>query len=691
MSSDLSFTNRLIHEKSPYLLQHAHNPVDWYPWGEEALKKAKDEDKPILVSIGYATCHWCHVMERESFEDPELAEILNEHFVAIKVDREERPDVDQIYMSALHALGEGGGWPLNMFLNSDAVPFTGGTYFPPQARHGRPSFRTVLERIVMLWEKGRDNLEITATQLKEHLSAEDAQTADSEVTFSREAEEQQIRLSKKTYDSVDGGFQTQRNNKFPPSMNLMHLLRCHDRESDESIMDMIEYTIERMKNGGIYDQIGGGLSRYSTDYRWLVPHFEKMLYDNALWLELLVEAYQSTGKSHYRDWAEDEMAYLNRDMTHSEGAFFSAEDADSEGVEGKFYVWDYEEFNDLLPVKMALLAREYWGVTERGNFEGKTILWVKRPLEAVAKDCEIPLDEAKTLIAQARDILFEHRAKRIRPLLDDKILTSWNALMISSYAKAGKAFHDEAVIERAVKAATFVLTKLKDEGGRLLRRYRDGEARYKAYLVDHGQLAVACLDLFEATDDLKWALEARNLMDQVNALFRNDDGPYYDTGSDGEVLLTRNSEAYDGVEPSGNSACAWAFIRLYAVFGRDSDRDDCERILRSYYHLLSRAGVGFAYMMRSLDNVLSGVGQIVLVGAEDDEEFQKIRGFLRESFLPQYHKIIVEQSKLTEWQEQMPVLENRDAIDGKATVYICQNQSCELPLHSLKATQERLG
>ncbi|MDF1666581.1 MAG: DUF255 domain-containing protein, partial [Planctomycetota bacterium] len=359
MSTDPSFTNRLIHEKSPYLLQHAHNPVDWYPWGEDALKKAKDEDKPILVSIGYATCHWCHVMERESFEDPELAEILNEHFVAIKVDREERPDVDQIYMGALHALGEGGGWPLNMFLNSEAVPFTGGTYFPPQARHGRPSFRTVLERIVMLWEKGRDNLELTASQLKEHLSSEDAQQADGTVTFSREAEEQLLLLSKKTYDSVDGGFQTQRNNKFPPSMNLMHLLRCHERESDESIMDMIEYTIERMKNGGIYDQIGGGLSRYSTDYRWLVPHFEKMLYDNALWLELLVEAYQATGKSHYRDWATDEMAYLNRDMTNSEGAFFSAEDADSEGVEGKFYVWDYEEINDLLSVKMALLAKEY--------------------------------------------------------------------------------------------------------------------------------------------------------------------------------------------------------------------------------------------------------------------------------------------------------------------------------------------
>lgn len=691
MSSDSGFTNRLIDEKSPYLLQHAHNPVDWYPWGEEALKKAKDEDKPILVSIGYATCHWCHVMERESFEDPELAEILNEHFVAIKVDREERPDVDQIYMAALHALGEGGGWPLNMFLNSDAVPFTGGTYFPPKARHGRPSFRTVLERIVMLWDKGRDNLEVTAAQLKEHLSSEEGQNADSEVVFSREAEEQQILLSKKTYDRVDGGFQTQRNNKFPPSMNLMHLLRCHERESDESIMDMIEYTIERMKNGGIYDQLGGGLSRYSTDYRWLVPHFEKMLYDNALWLELLVEAYQSTGKSHYRDWAEDAMSYLNRDMTNPEGAFFSAEDADSEGVEGKFYVWDREEIDELLPVKMALIAKEYWGVTEGGNFEGKTILWVKRPLKLVAEDCEVPLDEAKSLIAEARQILLEHRSKRIRPLLDDKVLTSWNALMISAYAKAGRAFGDEDVIERAVKAASFILTTLKDDSGRLLRRYRDGEARYKAYLVDHGQLAVACLDLFEATDDLKWALEARDLMDQVNALFRNEEGAYYDTGSDGEALLTRSSEGYDGVEPSGNSACSWAFIRLYGVFGRDSDRDDCERILRSYYHVLRRAGVGFAYMMRSLDNILSGVGQIVLVGSGDDEEFQSIRGFLRESFLPQYHKIIVDESKLPEWQKEMPVLENRDAIEGKATVYICHNQTCELPLHGLKATKERFS
>lgn len=684
-------TNRLIHENSPYLLQHAHNPVDWYPWGQEAFDKAKADDKPILVSIGYATCHWCHVMERESFEDESTAAYLNEHFVAIKVDREERPDVDKIYMDALHALSPvGGGWPLNMFLTPERKPFTGGTYFPPQAQGGRPSFLQVLERIQKLWTEAKDNVQLTADAVTEALQSQSERlTGSQQSSLSNAPDDFMVRFAKDRYDSIHGGFKTQRQIKFPPSMALMHLLRIHALDSDEAVIDMIEFTTERMKMGGIYDQIGGGLSRYSTDPLWLVPHFEKMLYDNALWVQLLVELFQYTKNTRYKDWAEDTLTYILRDMTSPEGAFYSAEDADSEGVEGKFYVWSYDELKTLLREQQAFLF-DYWTVEERGNFEGHCILWQTKPLESLAKNHKLSTDEAKEIIARARETLFEARNKRPRPLLDDKVLTSWNALMISAFAKAGRAFGRSDYVDASTRALDFVLTKMRDQDGRVLRRYRQGEARYRGQLADVAQLAVACLDVFSSTHKLSYLQAAKDLMAQARTYFKNDEGPFFDTASDAEALIMRSCDGYDGVEPSGNSAACWALVWLFALTGEDVYREDLDRVLCAFFKDMSDRAWGHAYMLRSLMQRVEGVGQIVVVGAADDADCQELLTWLKQSFMPEYFTVFVPLLELESWQEAMPALAGKDAIDGRLTIYICKDQTCQLPIHSLEALKSAL-
>ena len=686
-----SFSNKLIHEKSPYLLQHAHNPVNWYPWGTAAFEKAKSEDKLLLVSIGYATCHWCHVMERESFEDPELAAFLNAHFVPVKVDREERPDVDKIHMDALHALGQQGGWPLNMFVTPEGKPITGGTYFPPQPMYGRKSFRELLETLASIWKDEREKIFTTADQLTAHLQQKAVPASTGHPELNWEAEEQTVTLFRESYDSQHGGFKQQQQNKFPPSMGLMLLLRHYKRTGDAHSLEMVEKTLQKMFAGGIYDQLGGGLSRYSTDHEWLVPHFEKMLYDNALFVWALIENFQITKNPLYENAVRDILNYVARDMTSPDGAFFSAEDADSEGVEGKFYVWSKAEVLEILGAESGELACAFWDITEHGNFEGSSIPNRPRSAEEVAAQFRITPEEMRKTLRTAREKLLAVRSKRVRPLLDDKVLTSWNALMISAFARASRVFNDPEFEKMATRAADFIFNNLIDDSGRLLRRWREGEARFPAYLCDHAQLAVACLDLYETTYDPAWFRKAVELSDEINRLFRNEDGPYYDTGIDGEVLLTRNAEAYDGVEPSGNSSLAQAFLRLRAYGLAPQYYEDAQRIFRSFAPHLEQAGVSFSAMLCGLHFSLSAAKEVVISGRRGEAETELLLAELRCEYHPNIVVSFVENGKNPETEKIIPLASGRAMVNDSATAYVCQNQTCQIPVHSVDELRQLLG
>jgi len=685
-----SFSNQLIQEKSPYLLQHAHNPVDWHPWGELAFEKAKKEDKLLLISIGYATCHWCHVMERESFEDSKLAEFLNAHFVPIKVDREERPDVDKIYMDALHALGQQGGWPLNMFVTPEGKPVTGGTYFPPKPMYGRISFRELLESLVELWKDEREKIFSTANQLTSHLEQKAVLSTTEFTQMNWEPEEKTVSQFRDSFDSLNGGFNHQPQNKFPPSMGLMLLLRHYKRTGEAHSLEMVEKTLQKMFAGGIYDQLGGGLSRYSTDYEWLVPHFEKMLYDNSLFVWALIEAFQITKKPLYENIIRDVLSYIARDMTSPEGAFFSAEDADSEGVEGKFYVWSKEEFIEILGKEIGELACVYWNISEKGNFEGSSIPNRNCSDEFVAKQFRITLEEMRGKIETAREKLITVRDKRIRPLLDDKVLTSWNALMISSFARASRVLNDAEFEKKAICAADFIFNNLFDESFRLLRRWREGEARFPAYLCDYAQLIVACLDLYETTYDPAWFIKATKLSKETNRLFRNADGPYYDSGNDGEVLLTRNAAGYDGVEPSGNSSLAQAFLRLHAYGLSSQFHDDAQRIFQSFAPYLEQAGVSFTAMLSGLHFCLSKAKEVVIFGRRGEEKTDLLLAEIRNEYHPNIVVSFMESGENPETGKIIPLTSGRSMVNNTATAYVCQNQTCKIPVHSVEELRELL-
>ena len=686
-----SFSNKLIHEKSPYLLQHAHNPVDWHPWGTAAFAKAKEEDKLLLVSIGYATCHWCHVMERESFEDPELATFLNAYFVPVKVDREERPDVDKIHMDALHALGQQGGWPLNMFVTPEGKPVTGGTYFPPRPMYGRKSFRELLETLALIWKDEREKIFTTADQLTAHLQQKAVPTADGHPELNWEAEEQTVAQFRESYDSQHGGFKQQQQNKFPPSMGLMLLLRHYKRTGEAHSLEMVEMTLQKIFAGGIYDQLGGGLSRYSTDYEWLVPHFEKMLYDNSLFVWALIETFQITKNPLYESAVRYVLAYVSRDMTSPAGAFFSAEDADSEGIEGKFYVWSKTEVLKILSAESGELACAFWDITENGNFEGSSIPNRPRSDEDVAAQFRITPEEMRKTLRTAREKLMAVRSQRVRPLLDDKVLTSWNALMISAFARASRVFNDPEFEKMATRAADFIFNNLFDDSGRLLRRWRDGEARFPAYLCDHAQLSVACLDLYETTYDPVWFQKAVELSDKINRLFRNPDGPYYDTGTDGEVLLTRNAEGYDGVEPSGNSSLAHAFLRLRAYGLAPQYYEDTQRIFRGFAQHMEQAGVSFSAMLGGLHFSLSVAKEVVISGRRGEADTELLLDELRREYHPNIVVSFVENGESPETEKIIPLASGRAMVNDSATAYVCQNQTCQIPVHSVEELRQLLG
>jgi hypothetical protein len=676
-------SNQLIHEKSPYLLQHAHNPVNWFPWGEEPFKIAQEKNLPLLVSIGYATCHWCHVMERESFEDPDLAKLLNDHFVSIKIDREERPDIDSIYMKAIQAMGQQGGWPLNVFITPEGIPFYSGTYFPPEKRFNLPSFSDVLIFLAKTWvnepEKIKKQSEALATAIRE--SSQREATTDSTETLDFDGEDKAAKLYESHYDNLNYGFRFQQQNKFPPSMGLSMLLRHYHRTGTNSSLEMTESTLRAMKWGGIYDQIGGGLSRYSTDYRWLVPHFEKMLYDNSLFITALIETFQITGHQEFSDYANDVLYYIDQDMTSEEGAFFSAEDADSEGVEGKFYVWSKDEVESILGRQTSSIVIPFFNITEEGNFEHKNILNQTRTYQELAKELGLTEDTVITELSSARKKLLQERSKRIRPLLDDKVLTSWNGLMISAMAKTGRVLEDMDRIAKAEKAMKFILSTLKTPEGKLLRRFREGEARYDGYLFDYSSIAVACLELYEATYNTKYILAARDLMQTVEEKFSSD-GAYYETAVDAEKLIVRQISGYDGVEPSGNSNAALAFLKLGAYLANPGFIRHAEKIFLAFHEDLAEYGMNSSFMMQALHLYLGGLKEVAIIGKKNDPSTKKMLKTIRSQFFPNAVFAFSYEDEVAKKITDLPLLAEKTILGGKATAYVCRLGTCLTPVNA---------
>lgn len=669
--------NRLVHEKSPYLLQHAHNPVDWYPWGEEAFAKAQRGGKPVFLSIGYSTCHWCHVMERESFEDDEIAGIMNEHFVCIKVDREERPDIDNVYMTAAQAMSGGGGWPLSIFMTPDKKPFFSGTYFPPDDRQGHRGFKSVLLEITKAWESDRSRLEEHGSRVALFLNQPLARNGDSEIDETVLARAHGAMES--TYEPQYGGFSN--GNKFPMGHGLSFLLRYYERSGDGTALDMVTHTLDNMAAGGLYDHLGGGFHRYSTDIEWLVPHFEKMLYDQALLVGAYLEAYQITGREHYARIARETLAYVMRDMRHRDGGFYSAEDADSEGEEGRFYVWTRDEILALLGSEEGELFCGYYGVEGAGNFEGKAILTARLPEDQFSDRQAFPLPELHSRLEISRQALVQERAKRIRPHLDDKIMTDWNGLMISALSMASRVLGDSAYASAAAQAADFVLREVQREDGRLLKYWRDGSPRHLGLVEDYAFLVNGLIDLYAATFEPRWLTEATRLADDARNLFWDDEnGGFFFTPRDGERLITNPKELYDGAIPSGNSVGAYAFLRLgHLLFNGDYTALG-ERVFASFSAQIERSPSAFPMLLTAYDYSLGPKREIVIAGESDDAAVEEFLAGVSSSFLPRTVVVLHPPGDGKAAIERLaPHVGAQAQIDGRATFYVCENYACKLP------------
>ncbi|CAN5573104.1 thioredoxin domain-containing protein [soil metagenome] len=667
--------NRLANETSPYLLQHKDNPVDWFPWEEEALEKARKEDKPILLSVGYSACHWCHVMERESFEDEQTARMMNGHYVSIKVDREERPDIDSIYMSAVQALTRHGGWPMTVFLTPDGAPFYGGTYFPPVPSRGLPSFQQVLLSLADAYENRREEVLQSADSVRDYLQASTS-TAIPKTTLAPELLDAAADSLKSQLDHTFGGFGGAP--KFPQPMNVEVLLRHHHRTGDENSLSGVELTLRKMATGGIYDHLGGGFARYSVDERWLVPHFEKMLYDNALLVQLYLETYQLTDDPFYKRVAEETLDYVVRDMTSSEGGFYSAEDADSEGVEGKFYVWTISEIRDALEPEEAELAIRYWGVTEAGNFEGKNILNVSQSLETVATAFGISPDELDERIEEARSKLFDVREERVRPGLDDKVLAAWNGLMLRSFAFAARVLDREDYRKIAEKNADFLLEKLRHDG-RLRRSYKDGRARFNGYLEDYAMVADGLVALYEATFDSRWLSAADSLCDAMFELFWDaESGTFYDTPADHEKLVTRPRDIYDNATPSGTSVAVDVLLKLALLLDRNDYRQRAEAVLENLSGGMEKLPGAFGRLLSALDFHLSRPREVAIIGDPGAPDTKALVNTVYARYLP--NKVVAGRAEEDEGSAGLvPLLADRPTRDGQATAYVCEGYACRNP------------
>lgn len=678
-------TNRLINETSPYLLQHAHNPVNWYPWGPEAFRKAQEENKPIFLSIGYSTCHWCHVMAHESFENPEVARLMNEVFISIKVDREERPDIDNVYMSACQMMTGGGGWPLSIIMTPDKKPFFAATYIPRESRFGLIGMMEIIPRIKELWTTQQgEALNLSneiATMLQrtsQDTPGEKLDEATLDLTYAQLA---------KRFDGQHAGFSSAP--KFPTPHNLLFLLRYWKRKGNRAALDMVEKTLQAMWRGGIYDHVGFGFHRYSTDSQWLVPHFEKMLYDQAMLAMAYAEAYQATGKEDYGKTARKIFSYVLRDMTSPEGGFYSAEDADSEGEEGKFYLWTQEEVWQALGSEEAEFIAQVFNIEKDGNFveqttgkrNGVNILHLSKSLDELAPDLDLSQQEFQRYLEGIRQKLFAYREKRIHPAKDDKILTDWNGLMIVALAKGAQAFDEREYAEVACRAMDFILGNMRKLDGRLLHRYRDGQAGIEANLYDYAFLVWGLIELYEAVFDvryLKVALELTN--DMLKHFWDEDGGGLYLTPDDGENLLVRNKEIHDGAIPSGNSVAMLNLLRLGHMTATPDLEEKAARISSAFSGNVKQSPSAYTQLMVALDFAIGPCYEVVITGNSEAEDTKAMVKVLRTRFLP--NKVILfnpDEQRSPEMAQLAEFTKNQSSIEGRATAYVCINHNCKLP------------
>jgi uncharacterized protein YyaL (SSP411 family) len=686
MSTPQHPANRLAGETSLYLRQHAHNPVDWFPWGPEALAKAKELDRPIFLSVGYSACHWCHVMAHESFEDAEVGRFLNEYFVSIKLDREERPDLDALYMTAVQMLNNGqGGWPMSVFLTPDLQPFFAGTYFPPRDHYGRPGFPRLLRAILEAWQGRKDEVVRSAGQitaaLREHGGLETGR-GDLSVEILRHAQE---RL-RAVFDFTHGGFGGAP--KFPHALDLRFLLRAWRRFGADDALTMVRLTLDKMAGGGIYDHLGGGFARYSVDERWLVPHFEKMLYDNALLSVAYIEAWQATGDPNYERVVRETLDYVLRDMTSPHGAFYTAEDADSEGEEGKFYVWSREELTRVLGESAADTFAVVYDVTPEGNFEGHNILNRNRTDEQEARLLKMEPAALTSLLAEGRQKLLAERAKRVRPGRDEKILTAWNGLMIDAFARCGAALGEPRYLAAAERAATFVLDRLRGPDGRLLRTCGDdAPAKIAGYLEDYAFLAESLMSLYEATFEPRWLAEAITLAEMLLRHFRDPSGGFFFTADDGEQVLHRSKDVHDGSTPSGNSVAATMLLRLAALTGRSDFREAAAATLTAFTGMMERSPAASGQMLVALDFHLGPTREYAVIGEPTHDDVRQVVRTLHAGFEP--NRVLALHDPKTPVPEAIPLLQGRPAA-GNVTLYVCENFTCQAPIVGVEAVTAAL-
>jgi uncharacterized protein YyaL (SSP411 family) len=669
------FTNRLIHETSPYLLQHAHNPVDWYAWGDEAFAKARAENKPILLSIGYSACHWCHVMEHESFENEAIAKLMNDNFVNIKVDREERPDLDQIYMNAVQMMTHHGGWPMTVFLTPEGVPYYGGTYFPPEDRYNIPGFPRVLQSVAEAYRQRPNDVAETAQSVVAELHRLGAATESSELLAPDLLDAAYAGIIR-NYDRTNGGFGGAP--KFPPAMTLEFLLQTHYRTKRQEPLEIVSFTCRKMDEGGIYDQLGGGFHRYSTDSRWLVPHFEKMLYDNALLSRLYLHHYQLTGDKLSRSTAEGVLDYVVREMTDKQGGFYSTQDADSEGHEGKFFVWDYDELTALLGEDHAQLFSAYYNVTRDGNFEGKNILNITRSVEEVASQLGVSASQLSEVLHAARVKLFQVREQRIKPDRDEKILTAWNGLMLASFAEASAILSRRDYQEVAKTNASFILKNLRKDH-LLLRTYKDGQAKLNAYLEDYAFLADGLLTLYQTTGELLWLNEALAITNTMIEEFWDDqNGGFFFTGKSHESLIVRNKDFFDNATPSGNSVAADVLLRLALLTDNEDYRRRAVTILRLLVDPARRYPSAFGRALCAFDFYLGQPKEIAIVG-DRDSRTRDLVDQVWQRYLP--NKVVAMAAEGDKKApEVVPWLKERSKVNGVPTAYVCENYTCQRPV-----------